>query len=143
MNLHSNTTQLQSLDGARRNFLQAASAVSIGSAMSVLSPLASAQTTDSFVLVTVQLNLKPGKVEPLSKEVLENALKETRRFEGLISLELYSEQGSDIVLILEKWKSRAHNEKYREWRKTSGFGPVVAPYVTGPSVVRYFDPRPE
>jgi len=111
--------------------------------MSVLSPLATAQTTDSFVLVTVQLNLKPGKVEPLSKEVLENALKETRRFEGLISLELYSEQGSDAVLILEKWKSRAHNEKYREWRKTSGFGPVVAPYVAGPSVVRYFDPRPE
>ena len=143
MNAQTKSTQLQSLRDARRNFLQAASAVSLGSAMSVLSPLASAQTTDSFVLVTVQLNLKPGKVEPLSKEVLENALKETRRFEGLISLELYSEQGSDTVLILEKWKSRALNEKYREWSKTSGFGPVVAPYVTGPSVVRYFDPRPE
>ena len=139
----SKTNLLQSSGDARRNFLQASSALSLGSAMSVLSPLAIAQTTDSFVLVTVQLNLKPGKVEPLSKEVLENALKETRRFEGLISLELYSEQGSDAVLILEKWKSRAHNEKYREWRKTSGFGPVVAPYVASPSVVRYFDPRPE
>ena len=107
-------------------------------------PLASmGQTADSFVLVTVQLNLKPGKVEALSKEVLENALKETRRFEGLIGLEVYAEQGGDTVLIIEKWKSKAHNEKYREWRKTSGFGPVVAPYVTGPSVVRYFDPRPE
>ena len=107
-------------------------------------PLAGmAQTTDSFVLVTVQLNLKPGKVEALGKEVLENALKETRRFEGLIGLEVYAEQGTDTVLIIEKWKSKAHNEKYREWRKTSGFGPVVAPYVTGPSVVRYYDPRPE
>jgi hypothetical protein len=98
MNVPNKTSQLQSLGDERRNFLQAASALSIGSAISVLSPLASAQTTDSFVLVTVQLNLKPGKVEPLSKEVLENALKETRRFEGLISLELYSEQGSDTVL---------------------------------------------
>jgi len=53
------------------------------------------------------------------------------------------QDGSDIVLILEKWKSMAHNEKYRECRKTSGFGPVVAPYVTAPCVVRYFDPRPE
>ena len=112
--------------------------------MALASPMSSmAQTTDSFVLVTVQLNLKPGKVEALGKEVLENALKETRRFEGLIGLEVYAEQGSDTVLIIEKWKSKAHNEKYREWRKTSGFGPVVAPYVTGPSVVRYFDPRPE
>jgi len=116
----------------------------VGMAVALASPMASmAQTTDSFVLVTVQLNLKPGKVEALSKEVLENALKETRRFEGLIGLEVYAEQGSDTVLIIEKWKSKAHNEKYREWRKTSGFGPVVAPYVTGPSVVRYFDPRPE
>jgi quinol monooxygenase YgiN len=116
----------------------------VGMAVALASPMASmAQTTDSFVLVTVQLNLKPGKVEALSKEVLENALKETRRFEGLIGLEVYAEQGADTVLIIEKWKSKAHNEKYREWRKTSGFGPVVAPYVTGPSVVRYFDPRPE
>jgi len=84
-----------------------------------------------------------GKVGPLSKEVPRNALKETRRFEGLIALELYSEQGSDIVLILEKWKSMAHNEKYRGCRKTSGFGPAVAPYVTAPCVVRYFDPKPE
>jgi len=116
----------------------------VGMAVALASPMASmAQTTDSFVLVTVQLNLKPGKVEALGKEVLENALKETRRFEGLIGLEVYAEQGSDTVLIIEKWKSKAHNEKYREWRKTSGFGPVVAPYVTGPSVVRYYDPRPE
>ena len=69
MNLHSKTTQLQSLRDARRNFLQAASAVSIGSAMSVLSPLASAQTTDSFVLVTVQLNLKPGWHSPNSVDI--------------------------------------------------------------------------
>jgi quinol monooxygenase YgiN len=116
----------------------------VGLALALASPMSSmAQTTDSFVLVTVQLNLKPGKVEALGKEVLENALKETRRFEGLIGLEVYAEQGSDTVLIIEKWKSKAHNEKYREWRKTSGFGPVVAPYVTGPSVVRYYDPRPE
>ncbi len=120
-------------------------AVSVGLtlALSVVPAVSMGQTTDSFVLVTVQLNLKPGKVEPLSKEVLENALKETRRFEGLIGLEVYAEQGADTILIVEKWKSRAHNEKYREWRKTSGFGPMVAPYVTGPSVVRYFDPRPE
>lgn len=116
----------------------------VGVVLALASPLASmAQTTDSFVLVTVQLNLKPGKVEALGKEVLENALKETRRFEGLIGLEVYAEQGSDTVLIIEKWKSKAHNERYREWRKTSGFGAVVGPYVTGPSVVRYFDPRPE
>jgi hypothetical protein len=48
----------------------------VGVVLALASPLASmAQTTDSFVLVTVQLNLKPGKVEALGKEVLENALK--------------------------------------------------------------------
>jgi quinol monooxygenase YgiN len=142
---HSKETQMKRAkwnQGFKNNVLRGFAAV--GVAVALASPMASmAQTTDSFVLVTVQLNLKPGKVEALGKEVLENALKETRRFEGLIGLEVYAEQGADTVLIIEKWKSKAHNEKYREWRKTSGFGPVVAPYVTGPSVVRYYDPRPE
>ena len=54
-------------------------AASVGLALALASPMSSmAQTTDSFVLVTVQLNLKPGKAEALGKEVLENALKETR-----------------------------------------------------------------
>jgi quinol monooxygenase YgiN len=118
-------------------------AMGLALALTAVPTVSMAQTTDSFVLVTVQLNVKPGKVETLSKEVLENALKETRRFEGLIGLEVYAEQGADTIVIIEKWKSKAHNEKYREWRKTSGFGAVVGPYVTGPSVVRYFDPRPE
>jgi quinol monooxygenase YgiN len=118
-------------------------AMGLALALTAMPTVGMAQNTDSFVLVTVQLNVKPGKVEALSKEVLENALKETRRFEGLIGLEVYAEQGADTIVIIEKWKSKAHNEKYREWRKTSGFGAVVGPYVTGPSVVRYFDPRPE
>ena len=36
----------------------------VGVAVALASPMASiAQMTDSFVLVTVQLNLKPGKME--------------------------------------------------------------------------------
>ena len=77
MNKHSKTTELQTLGVARRNFFQAASVISLGSALSAITPTATAQTTDRFVLVTVQLNLKPGKVEPLSKEVLENEIRNT------------------------------------------------------------------
>jgi len=127
----------------RRSFFLNASALCMGAAILFTGIHATAQTQDSFVLATVQLAVKPGKVDALCKEVLDTALKDTRRFDGLISLEVYAEQGADTLLLLEKWKSKAHHEKYREWRKTSGFGALVGPYLTGPSAVRYFDPRPE
>jgi quinol monooxygenase YgiN len=40
-------------------------------------------------------------------------LKDTRRVDGLISLEVFAEQGTDTLLLIEKWKSKAHHEKYR------------------------------
>ena len=133
----------ESATSERRQFFRQATAIGVGTALSSL-PLASgAQTQDSFMLATVQLTAKPGKLDALCKEVFETALKDTRRFDGLISLETYAEQGTDTLLLIEKWKSKAHHEKYREWRKTSGFGAIVGPYLTGPSAIRYFDPRPE
>ncbi len=133
----------ESVTPERRQFFLQATAASIGTAIASLPLSSNAQTQDSFVLATVQLSVKPGKMDALCKEVFETALKDTRRFEGLISLEVYAEQGADTLLLIEKWKSKTHHEKYREWRKTSGFGTIVGPYVTGPSAVRYFDPRPE
>jgi quinol monooxygenase YgiN len=142
-NNNDNPSVTESATAERRQFFRQATAIGVGTAISSL-PLASgAQTQDSFVLATVQLSIKPGKLDALCKEVFEVALKDTRRFDGLISLEVYAEQGADTLLLLEKWKSKAHHEKYREWRKTSGFGAIVGPYVTGPSAIRYFDPRPE
>jgi quinol monooxygenase YgiN len=28
-------------------------------------------------------------------------------------LEVFAEQGTDTLLLIEKWKSKAHHEKYR------------------------------
>jgi len=47
-------------------------------------------------------------------------LKDTRRVDGLISLEVFAEQGTDTLLLIEKWKSKAHHEKYR-WTCTNDF----------------------
>ncbi len=140
-NHHPNTTEVEV--PAKRVFFHQAAAAGVSAAMAAMPLAGHAQTQDSFILATVQLNAKPGKLDALCKEVFETALKETRRFDGLISLEVFAEQGTDTLLLIEKWKSKAHHEKYREWRKTSGFGAIVGPYVTGPSAVRYFDPRPE
>ena len=128
---------------AKRAFFLQAAAVGVSAAIATLPLTGHAQTQDSFILATVQLTAKPGKLDALCKEVLDVALKDTRRFDGLISLEVFAEQGTDTLLLIEKWKSKAHHEKYREWRKTSGFGAIVGPYLTGPSAVRYFDPRSE
>ena len=128
---------------AKRAFFRHAAAVGVSAAIATVPLTGHAQTQDSFILATVQLTAKPGKLDALCKEVLDVALKDTRRFDGLISLEVFAEQGTDTLLLIEKWKSKAHHEKYREWRKTSGFGAIVGPYLTGPSAVRYFDPRPE
>jgi quinol monooxygenase YgiN len=102
-NINTLVTKSKTSSPAGRSFLHNATAVCIGAAIAFTGLNATAQTQDSFVLATVQLAVKPGKVDALCKEVLDTALKDTRRFDGLISLEVYAEQGADTLLLLENY----------------------------------------
>ena len=85
---------------AKRAFFLQAAAVGVSAAIATLPLTGHAQTQDSFILATVQLTAKPGKLDALCKEVLDVALKDTRRFDGLISLEVFAEQGTDTLLLI-------------------------------------------
>jgi hypothetical protein len=67
-NNNDNPSVTESATAERRQFFRQATAIGVGTAISSL-PLASgAQTQDSFVLATVQLSIKPGKLDALCKE---------------------------------------------------------------------------
>ena len=89
--------------------------------------------------VLLTLKLKPDSAEPVSRIFAEN-LADTRAFEGCEAIEVVLNQDdpTDMVLI-ERWQTRGHYEKYLAWRTESGFLDILGPLVAGPPDIRYFD----
>jgi quinol monooxygenase YgiN len=73
---------------------------------------------------------------------LEDALVETRAFDGCAGIELLvnQDQPSNFV-VYERWASRAHYERYLEFRQASGFSASFRAMFPDPPVVRKFDIR--
>ena len=71
----------------------------------------------------------PGKgVELLA--TLTAALVDTRAFEGNESIEVYTDQDDpDLVVLWEKWATRANYEAYLAWRMETGLMDVLAPMM--------------
>ena len=71
----------------------------------------------------------PGKGAELL-EVLRVALVDTRAFEGCESVETYSGQDdSDLIILWEKWATRANYDTYLAWRTETGLMDVLAPFM--------------
>jgi quinol monooxygenase YgiN len=128
---------------SKRSFFREASALGAGMALFATSMSTEAQTTGSYTLVTLELKMKPGKAESFCTEILGPALPVTRRFDGFINLVVYIENGQDAIFIVEKWKTKEHYEKYLKFRMDAGLGEMLAPFITAPPAIRFFDPRPE
>lgn len=128
---------------SKRGFFREVSALGAGVALFAASMSAEAQTTGSYTLVTLELKMKPGKAEAFCTEILSPALPVTRRYDGFIELVVYIEQGQDALFLVEKWKTREHYERYLKFRKDTGFGELMAPFITAPPAIRFFNPRAE
>ena len=68
-------------------------------------------------------------------------LGDTRAFDGCQGVEVVVNQddAANIVLI-ERWDSRAHYEKYLGWRQERGDLDTLGGMLAGPPSIRYFDP---
>lgn len=73
-------------------------------------------------------------------ETLRELLPDTRRYEGCLGLEtLVDEDEPDAVLVIGKWESRGHYERYRAWRQETGAVDAFVDQLDGPPSIRYFD----
>jgi len=92
------------------------------------------------VTVLLELKFKPESVAA-AREVMGNALKVTRAFEGsLVTDVIVDEDDEAHWIIYERWESVEHDEAYRSFRAGEGKIVDLPPLLAAPPVkTRYLD----
>ena len=91
------------------------------------------------VTVTVECQVKPEKAEDF-KKMMNDALKDTRAFDGCQIVEFYENQDKPgSMLLYELWDSKEHQQKYIAWRKEQGMLDILADYLSSEMVANFYD----
>jgi quinol monooxygenase YgiN len=90
------------------------------------------------VTVTLELRIKPDSVAA-AREVMGEALKQTRAFEGNLGTDVLVDQDDDgHWLIVEIWETVENDEAYRRFRAGEGKVTGLPPLLAEPPVkIRY------
>ena len=92
------------------------------------------------VTVLLEVKAKPGTGADLI-QTFKEILPDTRAYDGALGVETVRNQDDpDVIVVVEKWESRAHYEKYLGWRQETGFVDQLVPRLAEPPTIRYFDP---
>ena len=92
------------------------------------------------VTVLLDLKAKPGTGDAVLA-TLKSILPDTRAFDGNIDITVVRDQDdADGLVLIERWESKAHYEKYFAWRTETGFLEAMMEAVAGPPSIRYLDP---
>lgn len=91
------------------------------------------------ITTLVEVPAAPGKGGELIA-LLKKNLGDTRARQGCELSTTHQEHGNpDVVLLIQRWSSRADDDAYREWRggpgAIEGFGDLMG----GDATIRYFD----
>ena len=91
------------------------------------------------VMVLLETRIKSKEISNM-KSYLDEILPETRAYDGCQSLDVYfnTEDTGNMVMV-EFWDSRAHYEKYLNWRTETGVLDKVGAMLVEPPSIRYFD----
>jgi quinol monooxygenase YgiN len=92
------------------------------------------------VLVNLVFPIKPEKLDSFLA-MMSEALKETRAFDGCISVKTYHEEDSSNVLLIEEWESFEKQKSYLNWRVETGLMDVLAEYISGELSVKKYLPK--
>jgi len=89
--------------------------------------------------VVLEVKAKPECVDDLLA-TLNEQLPATRAYEGCIEVYGYQDQDDPTtIMAIQEWESRAHYEKYFEWRVEQGDIETIRPMVAAPLSKRFFD----
>jgi len=87
----------------------------------------------------LELQAKPESVEEL-KSTLVAILPDTRAFDGFEDIQVVLNQDDSCNLILiEKWETRQHQEKYIGWRAETGALDALGAMLSQPPSIRHYD----
>ena len=89
--------------------------------------------------ILLEAKAKAGKGADLVA-FFKSILPDTRSYDGCISVDVYQNMDTpDVVLLVEKWNSKAHYEKYLGWRSETGVVDKIVSQIDGAPSIRYFD----
>ena len=91
------------------------------------------------VLVLIEAPVKSEDVSKM-KSYMAEILPDTRVYGGCQGVDLYfNKEAAGSMLLVERWESRAHHEKYVGWRTETGVMDKIGAMLAGPPSIRYFE----
>jgi quinol monooxygenase YgiN len=88
--------------------------------------------------VIVEMAAKPEEINNIIG-AFEQALKDTRNYEGNQGVELFQNPDNPANMFLyETWESKEHHEKYLAWRTETGLIDALVSMLTVPPDIRYY-----
>ena len=91
------------------------------------------------VMVTVEIPVQAGKMGAFLEFVVQ-ALPATRAFDGCLKVETFAEDGGGSLILIEAWETLDHQKAYMKWRMETGLADALAPFASGPPIVRSYQP---
>jgi quinol monooxygenase YgiN len=91
------------------------------------------------VVVLLEGQVKPDNIADM-KSYLAQILPDTRSYDGCKGIDAHfnMDDPGNMVLV-ERWESRGHYEKYHQWRKETGVADKLFSMLTGPPSRRYLE----
>ncbi len=91
------------------------------------------------VMVHLEVTAKDGTGGDLV-ETFRQILPDTRAYDGFVDIVVHQNQDNpDNLVVIEKWETKAHYEKYLGWRQETGVLDQLVAACSGPPAIRYFD----
>ncbi len=92
-----------------------------------------------MVTVLLEVQAAPEKIDEL-KSTFKNILPDTRGYDGCEGVDVVGNLDDPCNLVLiEKWDSRVHYEKYLAWRTETGALAALGAMLSQPPSIRYYD----
>jgi len=81
----------------------------------------------------------PEDLDELRELVAGKLVPVTRDYDGCTDLELLTDLDSETsILVLQRWQSRGHFDRYLDWRRERGDLPRLAELLERPPTFRFF-----
>ena len=89
------------------------------------------------VMVTLEIPVHKERLEDFL-DVLREALKETRGYEGCQKVETFVEMDTGSVVLIELWETAEHQQAYLNWRIETGLTEALSDFLAGELKPRTF-----
>lgn len=91
------------------------------------------------IMIILDAKIKENKVED-AKKLFGELLPDTKNFDGCEEIKvIFNEEDSTNMVLVEKWASKSHYEKYHHWREETGGLDRIRALLDGRPARRFFE----